>query len=104
MDVIRFSLMRAQDGRRHELEALFDELEEHLSQQQGYVLGFRFEGREDPEVIGRVAVWQSREVANKAALLTHTQALRSQIHRLIQPGHTEELADISGNPKGLPST
>ena len=94
--------MRPEEGQRDEVEGLLDALDEFLSTQQGYVMGFRFHGVSDRDHIGRISVWMSQDDANRAARLTHTETLRSNIHRRIEAGHIEELAEIVGNPRNLP--
>ena len=95
-------LMRTSSDKIAEAGRLLDELDEHLSNQPGYIMGFRFSGHEGEDEIGRVGVWKSHEDADHAAILDHTVALRSQIHRLIEPGHLETLVEITGTPKNIP--
>lgn len=83
------------------VEGLLEALDNHLGSQPGYILGFRFASLEGGDQVGRVSVWASREAANHAAGLTHTVALRSEIHLFIQPGHVEDLFEIVGS-KNLP--
>ena len=80
-----------------------DDLEEHLSSLPGYIMGFRFSGHDDENEVGRVALWRTHQDADHAATIDHTIALRSDIHRLIDPGHMETLVEISGNPKNIPA-
>ena len=109
MTVARISIMRTSSDltrtsstKRTQVEHLLDELEEHLSNLPGYIMGFHFVGHEDQDEVGRVALWNSHEDADHAALQDHTVVLRAQIHQLIDPGHTETLGEVAGNPKNLP--
>ena len=96
------ALTRTSANKRAEVELLFDELEEHLSGLPGYIMGFRFSGHEDEDEVGRVALWRTHEDADHAATLDHTIALRSEIHRLIDPGPMETLLEVKGDPKNIP--
>ncbi len=89
MPVARISMMKPLPGRQGEVEKLLDELEEYVSKQEGYILGFRFAGVEDPKEIGRTSLWTSHHHADHVATLNHMVALRARIHRAIQPGHVE---------------
>ena len=95
-------LLSTAANKRIELERLLDALEDHFSQQPGYIMGFRFGGVEDEHQLGRIALWRDHRDADHAATMEHTVALRSQIHRLIDPGHMEILVEVRGNPKNLP--
>ena len=105
MSVARISIMRALPIRspgydkKPALEHLLDELEEHLSNQPGYIMGFRFAGHQNEREVGRIALWKSRLEADHAATLEYTIALRSQVHLLIEPGPTETVVEIKGTLK-----
>jgi len=100
MAVVRFSLMRPIVGQRAAVERLVEELNQFVSKQPGFIMACRFRGRDDEE-IGRLAVYETAERADEIALMDHTQAVRSQLHELIQAGHMEELFIIRGTPIGL---
>lgn len=103
MPVVRISMGKPIIGGAAELERLYDRLEEHLSQQPGYIMGFCFFATDWSEETGRLAVWESGAAADRAAQLDATQALRSQIHALLQPGHLERLCQVRGTPRNLPT-
>lgn len=44
---------------------------------------------------------RSHADADHAATNDHTIALRSEVHRLIDPGHLETLVEVKGNPKNI---
>lgn len=90
-------------GAAAEVERLYDRLEEFLEQQTGFIMGFRFVATDGSGETGRLAVWESEAAADQAAQLEHTQALRSQIHVLLQPGHFERLYEVRGTPRNLPT-
>ena len=109
MTVARISIMhtsrdltRSSSDKRALVERLLDELEEHLSNLPGYIMGFHFVGHEHEDEVGRVALWNSHEDADHAALQDHTVALRARIHQLIDPGHMETLVELAGTPRNLP--
>ena len=102
MPVARISMMHMVPERRAEVAKLLAELEEFVSQQPGYVLGFQFANHEEENQLGRVSVWRTHEDADHAATLDHTMFLRSRLHMLIQAGHIEALVEITGDPKNLP--
>jgi heme-degrading monooxygenase HmoA len=114
MTVARISIMltssdltRTAAAKRADVERLLDELEEHLSNLPGYIMGFRFAGHENENEVGRVALWNSHEDADHAATQDHTIALRARIHQLIDPGHLETLVEVKGTPRiylGLAAT
>ena len=110
MTVARVSIMhtasdftRTASDKRAEVERLLDDLEDHLSKLDGYVMGFRFAGVEDENQVGRVSLWRSHQDADRGAIMDHTVAIRSQIHRLIEAGHLETIVQIKGDPKNVPS-
>ncbi|MBI4233404.1 MAG: hypothetical protein HY686_03090 [Chloroflexi bacterium] len=102
MPAARISIMLPSPGHRQEVEHLLDALEEFVAKHPGYIMGFRFNGAENKEEVGRVSLWASDEEANRVAMLDHTIALRARLHRLIEPGHVERLVIVAGNPKNLP--
>ena len=58
MGVARIFIMRTSAiDKESELERLLEELEEHLSKQPGYSMGFRFVGHQDEGEQGRMALW-----------------------------------------------
>ena len=110
MTVARISILRtasdftrSASDKKAEVERLLDDLEEHFSNMSGFVMGFRFAGIEDENQVGRVSLWKSHQDADQAAMLDHTMAIRSQIHRLIEAGHLETIVELKGNPKNIPS-
>ena len=102
MTVARISLMKILPHNRNEVTRLHASLEEFLSKQKGYILGFSFEAIGDTETMGRVSLWASEEDANHAATLDHTVGLRSQIHILTEPGHIEQLVHVSPTAHNIP--
>lgn len=102
MAIVRISLVRPFPGQKARVERILDNMADHFSQQKGYVMGCRFEARDDPEQLGRMSIWESHSDADHAAILTHTEALMSELHRLIEPGHLERIYEIKGSPKNLP--
>lgn len=103
MTVARVSIYNVIPGKKEEAEKLLDEFENFVSKEKGYILGFRFEGAEDPNDIGRIAVWESHRDIDRVATLNHVVVLRARLHRLIKPGHIEKVLVLKGKPKNIPS-
>lgn len=103
MTVARVSIMKVLPMNRREVEHLQEALEEFLSKQKGFVMGFSFEGIGDTDTFGRVTMWVSEEDANHAATLDHTVVLRARMHLLIEAGHADYLTRIIGTPRNVPS-
>lgn len=101
MAVIRVSIMRPVPGRRQEVERLLEELEAWVSQQKGYLFGVHLTSFDLTGELGRVAVYATREDANRIAVMDHTVAIRSQIHEAIMPGHMESLFEVTSASKAL---
>ena len=101
MAVIRISIMRPVPGRRQEVERLLEELEAWVSQQKGYLFGIHLSSFDLTGELGRVAVYASREDANRIAVMDHTVALRSQVHDAIMPGHMESLFEVTAASKSM---
>jgi hypothetical protein len=104
MPIVRFSLYRPLPGRRAEMERLLDSLEDWLSKQEGYLLGFRFAATDASGDIGRIGIWRSLADADHAADQEHTLAIRAELLRLIDDNgtHIERIFEIRGTPHNLP--
>ncbi len=101
--VVRTSIMEILPGRVPEAEKMIDSLKEFLSQQKGFILGYRFDLPENPYSIGRCSIWDSEASANAAAGHDHVMALRSQLAAISKKGSiAEHLHYIKGSPKNLP--
>lgn len=100
--IARVSLMRPMPGERKNLGKLLDELNDHASKQKGFVTAFHMAAEDDPDNIWRIAIFESSEELDRVATSTHVVALRSRIHNLIQPGHSETIMTIDGS-KNLPT-
>lgn len=90
----RLSLVVAHAGQREALLRLYRELDATARTQAGFIASILFTDPEKPDEVGRLSLWRSREDADGAASVHHVVNLRSQIHRLINPGHTEKLVDV----------
>ena len=99
---LRLTLFTPLPGQAAEVRRHLDDLEDTLSTEQGYLLGGVFASAEASQEMGRFSLWRSQEEADRAANLPHVLAVRSQIHNLIHPGHTERLAEVSGVRHNLP--
>ena len=80
--------------------SILDDLENTLSQTNGFILGGVFTSG-DGEV-GRFSLWETHEDADRASSSEHVIALRSHLHNLVEPGHIEQLAEVSGASHNIP--
>ncbi len=101
MAVVRISIMRPVPGRRQEVERLLQELEAWVSSQPGYLFGVQLSSFDHTGEVGRIAVYNSREDANRMATMDHTVAIRSQLHDAIMAGHTESMFEVTAASKML---
>lgn len=93
MKVLRTTVVRPLPGREQEVAELLRELNAHLATQPGFVESYELEDNEDREVLGRVAVWESRQAADRAANTVHTIALRARLQALSRP-ETDRLFEV----------
>lgn len=101
MPVVRISIMRPVPGRRQEVERLLQELDAWVSQQPGYLFGIQMSSFDHQGEVGRIAVYNSREDANRMATMDHTVAIRSRLHDAIMAGHTESMFEVTSASKAL---
>ena len=90
----RFSLVKAREGKRDEVVRHYQGLDEAFRAAEGYVASLIFVDPVDHNEVGRVALWRSRDDAERHAADDHIMYLRSQIHLAIQPEHTEKLVEV----------
>lgn len=97
---LRLSLGTPLPGSREEVLRLYSELEDTLATDRGFILGGVI-ATDDGEV-GRFALWDTRENADRASGAEHVIAVRSQIHNLVEPGHIEHLFQIMESAHNIP--
>ena len=93
----RLSIGKAVPGRRQEIIRLYQALDEALRRYDGYIASCIFTDPEDPNEVGRLSLWRSLAEADRPTRDNHIVALRSQIHVLLQAGHTEKIVEIASS-------
>ena len=91
MKIIRTTIVTPREGSAEDVVRLLKDLGEYLAKEPGFIeaYGFKDEGK-----LGRISVWESKELADRAANQVHTIALRAKIYALTLPDRTERLAEI----------
>jgi len=89
MPYIRISLMNPQAGREAEVAELNEQLTMFYRQQEGCLLSYFVEAADGSGEMGRVSLWESEEVADRAANVEHSLALRSRLHLVVRAGHRD---------------
>ena len=106
MAVARITIVQPRPGNEQQVLQLLQELGDFYAQQPGHIAGFVFRFHESHHDrhrdFGRIGVWESREAADAAARLTHTEALRSRLNMLLGREHEEWLVDVVGTPHNIP--
>jgi hypothetical protein len=80
MACLRLTLLRPRTGATKEVQHLLEELDESLSGSEGLVLSFVTQVETDR--LGRVALWHSKEDANREATRDRILSLRSRLRYL----------------------
>ncbi len=104
MKIIRETIIRPQKGFEKDVAGTLAELGDHLAGQPGFIEGYTLDGLEDAGLLARISVWESRDAADRSAVLDHTIALRAKLQRLAQPGTQELLLDIVSERHAEPVT
>ena len=91
MPYIRVSLMQPKRGQEQRVRDLLGQLIEFYESREGYITGYRLSHDETGRV-GRIGIWESEDLAERAAVDTHDMALRSELSRVVEDGTHEELS------------
>ena len=95
-------MLRPRPGATDEVQRLLDDLDESLSGAHGLVLSFVMQV--EPDRLGRVALWHSREDADREATREHTLSVRSRLRHLSMDTQEMLMEVKSGHvPKELTS-
>ncbi|MEE9285913.1 MAG: antibiotic biosynthesis monooxygenase [Dehalococcoidia bacterium] len=100
MKIVRTTLVRPRPGFESQVAALLRDLDDSLAKQPGFLESYEVE--EEPGQIGRVALWESREAADRAAKLDHTIAVRARLHSLSRPHGEEHLMAVTSEKHARP--
>ncbi len=93
MKIVRTTVIRPRAGFETRAVALLRELDEHLALQPGLLESY--EVVEEPGQVGRIALWESREAADRAAKLDRTIAIRARLHSLSASSSEEHLLAVT---------
>ena len=91
MVCLRLTLLHPKQGAAQDVQALLEEIDRALSGSRGLLLSFVTSGQSDS--LGRVAVWRTKEEANRKATSDHILALRSRL-RFLSHDIQEVLIDV----------
>ena len=91
----RLSIGKATRGRKAEVVRLYKSLDEALRHTEGYVASCIFTNPDDPDEVGRLSLYRTLTDIERSSRDTHIVALRSEIHNLLQPGHTEQVVEVA---------
>ncbi|MBM4405586.1 MAG: hypothetical protein FJ039_05300 [Chloroflexi bacterium] len=94
MKIVRETIIRPAKGYEKEVAATLEELGDFLATQPGFIEGYTLDGINEAGLLARISVWESRDLADRSAMLDHTIALRAKLQRMAQPGTQELLLEI----------
>ena len=80
MACLRLTLIEPRLGAEEEMQSLLAALDARLAQTPGLI--FSFVTRVELHRVGRIALWQSKEAANRVAMRDDVLALRARIRSL----------------------
>jgi quinol monooxygenase YgiN len=97
---VRLTLLHPLPDAEEEMLSLLQELNDHLGSADGLLLSVVVR---EHGTLGRLAVWESSDAANREAVSHHVLALRARIRTLTQAVVAEDLLQVaSGWTTGLP--
>jgi quinol monooxygenase YgiN len=89
MPYIRISIMKPRRGEEARLEEFARKLADLAGQQEGCLESYLLRPHDDSGELARVAIYKDEHTAEATANNQSFMALRSEIHLLVEPGHTE---------------
>jgi len=97
---VRLTLLHPLPEAEQEVLSLLQELNDHLGTAEGLLLSLVVQ---EHRTLGRLAVWESSDAANREAVSHHVLALRARIRSLTQTVVAEDLLQVeSGWTTGMP--
>jgi quinol monooxygenase YgiN len=87
MTYVRFSLMRPTRGNEERVVSLIERLNESARQHEGCLEAYTLYSNDG--AIARLAIYTDEDAAEQTAQDASIMAIRSEMHRLIEPGHDE---------------
>ncbi|MBM4406293.1 MAG: hypothetical protein FJ039_08965 [Chloroflexi bacterium] len=94
MKVMRITIVHPRAGRERQVNQLLHEIGEFMAKQPGYINGYSLKSHAGPTAVARVSLWESSDALDKAAMQTHTVALRSQLFGDPFTQHQEMLLEV----------
>lgn len=101
MPYIRISIARANNGAEKRFEEVMRELTVAAAAQDGCEAAYVMKPHDDSGDIARITIYTDEQSAEHSANSDRILALRSEMHLLCQPGHTER-AFFSFDETGRP--
>ena len=89
MPYVRVSIAKPRKGEEARLEELMRKLNDLSAQQAGCINSWVLRPHDSSGEIARIAVYENEQTAESAANSTSFMSLRSEIHLITEPGHTE---------------
>jgi quinol monooxygenase YgiN len=89
MSYIRLSIAKARPGEEERFRAIMVRLQEVTKSEPGCKESYLLEPRDDSGDIARISIYDSELDAERAANGATIMALRSEMHSVCAPGHTE---------------
>lgn len=97
MPHVRVTLIQPNPGQEEEVLRLLQDLDKHLSASDGLVLSAVIRdvaATDGHPMVGRIAMWQSADHANRASMQDHVLAVRSRMHNLGRQPVLESLFEV----------
>ena len=89
MPYIRISIAKPWKGEEENLRKVLERLNEEASAREGCLGTHLIRANDDSGDVGRIAIYRDEAAADAAASSQSIMSLRSEMHLLVQPGHTE---------------
>lgn len=93
MTYIRLTVVRPHSGHESDAADLLRQLNEAAALSPGCLSTYLMRSDDDSGDLARIAVYRDEASAEHAASNDHIMALRSRLHLLVEPGHSERAFD-----------
>jgi quinol monooxygenase YgiN len=89
MPYIRLSIARARRGEEARLEEIMRKLADASKSEDGCLESYVLKPHDDSGDIARISIYRDQAAGTAAANSDRILALRSEMHLIVEPGHTE---------------
>ena len=89
MPYVRISIAKPSASQNDAVESLMTRINDYVSAQDGCVSAYLMKPRDQSGEIARMAIYDDEDSAEKAANSQTVLSLRSEMHQIIEAGHTE---------------